>query len=138
MPSVDELRELLQQARTIAVVGLSPKPLRPSYSVSSYMQRAGYRIIPINPGHEQILGAPSYPTLSAAARDHEIDIVNVFRRSDLAGAVVDEALALRPPPKLIWLQLGVEDRAAAERADAAGIPFVMDHCLAIEHRRLEV
>jgi predicted CoA-binding protein len=137
-PSVDELRELLQQARTIAVVGLSPKPLRPSYSVSSYMQRAGYRIIPINPGHEQILGAQSYPTLAAAARDHEIDIVNVFRRSDLAGAAVDEALALRPPPKLIWLQLGVEDRAAAERAGAAGIPFVMDQCLAIEHRHLEV
>jgi len=138
MPSPDELRELLRQARTIAVVGLSPKSVRPSYSVSSYLQRAGYRIVPINPGHDRILGEQSYPTLAAAARDHEIDIVNVFRRSELAGAVVDEALALRPPPKLIWLQLGVEDPAAAERAGAAGVPFVMDHCLAIEHRHLEV
>jgi predicted CoA-binding protein len=138
IPSGEALRDLLRQARTIAVVGLSPKPVRPSYSVSSYLQRAGYRIIPINPGHDEILGARSYPTLAAAARDHEIDIVNVFRRSEHAGAVVDEALALRPAPRLIWLQQGVSDHAAAQRAAAAGIPFVMDRCLAIEHRHLEV
>src|SRR5262245_62684862 len=88
-PSLEELRDLLRNARTIAVVGLSPKPIRPSYSVSSYMQRAGYRIIPINPGHDQILGERSYPTLEAAARDHEIDVVDVFRRSAHAGSVVD-------------------------------------------------
>jgi predicted CoA-binding protein len=134
----DELRSLLRQARTIAVVGLSPKPIRPSNSVSRYLQRAGYRIIPINPGHGEILGEKSYPTLEAAARDHPIDVVDVFRRSEHAGAVVDEALALRPPPQLIWLQQGVEDRAAEQRAAAAGIPFVMDRCLAIEHRHLEV
>ena len=137
-PSEDELRDLLRRARTIAVVGLSPKQTRPSNSVSRYLQRAGYRIIPINPGHDQILGEQSYPTLDAAARDHAIDVVNVFRRSEHAGAVVDEALALRQPPQLIWLQQGVEDRAAQQRAAAAGIPFVMDRCLAIDHRHLEV
>src|SRR5262245_44360029 len=127
-PTPDELRDLLRRARTIAVVGLSPRPIRPSHSVARYLQSAGYRIIPINPGHEQILGEQSYPTLQAAARDHAIDIVCVFRRSEHAGAVVDEGLALRPAPQLIWLQQGVEDRAAAERAAAAGIPFVMDDC----------
>ena len=137
-PAADKLRDLLRQARTIAVVGLSPKPIRPSHSVARYLQRAGYRIIPVNPGHDEILGEKSYPTLEAAARDHAIDVVDVFRRSERAGAVVDEALALNPPPKLIWLQQGVEDSAAAQRAEAAGIPFVMDHCLAIEHRHLEV
>ena len=137
-PSPDELADLLRRARTIAVVGLSPKPIRPSHSVARYLQGVGYRIIPINPGHERILGEQSYPTLEAAARDHAIDIVNVFRRSEHAGAVVDQALALRPPPLLIWLQQGVEDHAAAQRAAAAGVPFVMDDCLAVEHRHLEV
>jgi len=137
-PSPDELRDLLRRARTIAVVGLSPKPIRPSHSVTRYLQEAGYRIIPINPGHERILGEQSYPTLEAAGRDHAIDIVNVFRRSEHAGDVVDQALALRPTPLLIWLQQGVEDQAAAQRAAAAGIPFVMDDCLAVEHRHLEV
>ena len=134
----EQLRDLLRQARTIAVVGLSPKPIRPSHSVARYLQRAGYRIIPVNPGHDEILGEKCYPTLAAAAGDHAIDVVDVFRRSERAGAVVDEALALDPPPKLIWLQQGVEDAAAAQRAQAAGIPFVMDQCLAVEHRHLEV
>jgi predicted CoA-binding protein len=138
MPAPEQLRHLLRQARTIAVVGLSPKPTRPSHSVARYLQRAGYRVIPVNPGHEEILGEKSYPSLAAAARDHAIDVVDVFRRSTLAGGVVDEALALRPPPQLIWLQQGVVDRDAAGRAAAAGIPFVMDHCLAVEHRHLEV
>ncbi|HEV8265099.1 MAG TPA: CoA-binding protein [Gemmatimonadales bacterium] len=132
----DELRALLRDARTIAVVGLSPKPQRPSHSVARYLQRAGYRVIPVNPGHAEILGERSYPTLAAAARDHAIDVVNIFRRSDCAGAVVDEAIGVRP--RLIWLQEGVVDAAAAARAQAASIPFVMDRCLAVEHRALEV
>jgi len=132
----DALRQLLRAARTIAVVGLSPKPERPSHSVARYLKGKGYRILPINPGHENVLGEPSYPTLAAAARDHTIDVVDVFRRSELAGAVVDEAIALRP--RLIWLQQGVVDAAAQARAQAAGIPFVMDQCLAVEHRALEV
>ena len=134
----DELRALLRRVRTIAVVGLSPKPIRPSHSVARYLQQAGYRIVPVNPGHAEILGEQSYPTLSAAARAHTIDVVDVFRRSEHAGAVVGEAIALQPPPQLIWLQQGVVDAAAQARAAAAGIAFVMDHCFAIEHRQLEV
>lgn len=132
-----DLRALLKNVKTIAVVGLSPKPERPSHSVAFYLQRAGYRIVPVNPGHERVLGERSYPSLTAAARDHPIDVVDVFRRSELAGVVVDEAIALKPPPKLIWLQEGVVDRDAASRAAAVGIPFVMDRCLAVEHRTLE-
>jgi len=134
----EELRGLLQRARTIAVVGLSPNPMRPSNSVARYLQRSGYTIVPVNPRHDTILGEKSYRTLSDAAREHGIDIVDVFRRSELAGAVVDEAIALRPEPQLIWLQQGVVDVPAQARAAKAGIPFVMDHCLAIEHRHLEV
>jgi predicted CoA-binding protein len=132
----DALRALLQEVHTIAVVGLSPKPDRPSYGVAGYLKRAGYRIVPINPGHETVLGEQSYATLADAAREHTIDVVDVFRRSEHAGAVVDEAIALHP--RLIWLQQGVIDEAAAARAAAAGIPIVMDACLAVQHRLLEV
>jgi hypothetical protein len=130
----DTLRQLLKESRTIAVVGLSPNPMRPSNSVARYLQRSGYKIVPVNPGHKEILGETSYPTLTDADRDHAIDIVDVFRRSENAGGVVDEAIPLRP--KLIWLQLGVVDPAAEQRAQTAGIPFVMDHCIAIEHSHL--
>ena len=133
-PSDAELRTLLAEAHTIAVVGLSPNPMRPSHSVSLYMKQAGYRIVPVNPGHKEVLGEKSYRSLTDAARDHAIDIVNVFRRSEHVGPIVDEAIAVRP--RLIWLQLGVTDPAAERRAEAAGVPFVMDLCLAIEHERL--
>jgi len=135
-PADQVVRELLRRARTIAVVGLSPKPDRPSNSVARYLQRQGYRIVPVHPGHDEILGERSYPTLRAAAQDHTIDIVDVFRRSEAAGTVVDEAIPLRP--LLIWLQQGVVDAAAQARAEAAGVACVMDRCLAVEHRRLEV
>jgi uncharacterized protein len=133
----DGLPALLHGARTIAVVGLSPNSARPSNSVARYLQRSGYRIVPVNPGNDQILGEKSYRTLTEAGRDHTIDIVDVFRRSEHVGSIVDEALALSPRPKLIWLQLGVVDPAAEARAAAAGIPFVMDHCIAIEHSHLQ-
>lgn len=132
----DELRGLLAAARTIAVVGLSPKPDRPSHEVAAYLQAAGYRIVPVNPGHAAILGERCHPDLASAAREGPIDVVDVFRRSELAGAVVDAAIAVRP--KLIWLQVGVVDAAAAARAARAGIPIVMDRCLMVEHQRLEV
>jgi uncharacterized protein len=135
MPPDEMLRQLLEEARTVAVVGLSPNPMRPSNSVARYLQRSGYTVVPVNPGHNEILGQKSYPTLTAAARDHAIDIVDVFRRSENAGVIVDEAIPLRP--RLIWLQLGIVDPAAEQRAAAAGIPFVMDHCIAIEHSRLK-
>jgi predicted CoA-binding protein len=136
-PAEEEaLRDLLRRARTIAVVGLSPNPIRPSNSVARYLQRSGYKIVPVNPGHDEILGEKSYRTLTDAARDHIIDVVDVFRRSENAGAVVDEAIPLKP--QLIWLQQGVVDPAAQARAAKAGITFVMDHCLAVEHRHIGV
>ncbi|HKR56256.1 MAG TPA: CoA-binding protein [Gemmatimonadales bacterium] len=130
-----ELARLVREAKTIAVVGLSPKTARPSNEVATYMQEAGYRIVPVNPGHDRILGERSYRTLADAARDQYIDIVDVFRRSELAGGVVDEAFAIRPG--LIWLQVGVVDEEAAARAAARGIPMVMDRCLAVYHQQLE-
>ncbi len=129
-----ELATILRAARTVAVVGLSPKPHRPSHGVARYLQRAGYRIVPVNPGHDAILGERSYPSLGDAAAEHALDLVDVFRRSAFAGTVVDEAIPLRP--QLIYLQLGVVDEAAADRARAAGIPFIMDRCLAVDHQRL--
>lgn len=134
--TAEEIRGILGSARTIAVVGLSPSPERPSHGVATYLRDAGYRIVPVNPHHDTILDERSYPTLTAAAADHTIDIVDVFRRSQFAGAIVDEALRLRPPPRLIWLQMGVVDQAAAQRAQTAHIPFVMDRCLMVDHRAL--
>jgi predicted CoA-binding protein len=132
----EALRAALAEASAVAVVGLSPNPGRPSHSVARYLQRAGYRVVPVNPHHQAILGERCYPSLTAAARDHHIDIVDVFRRSQFAGAVVDEAIPLTP--RLIWLQEGVVDEAAAARAAAAGIACVMDRCLAVDHQRLGV
>lgn len=133
-PSPEALRAILREAKSIAVVGLSPKPWRPSHQVASYLQHAGYRIVPVNPGHDTILGERSFPSLGAAAAAFEIDVVDVFRRSDFAGPIVDDAIRLRP--RLIWLQVGVVDAGARARAAAAGIPFVMDRCLMVDHRQL--
>jgi predicted CoA-binding protein len=126
----------LRDARTIAVVGCSPKPARPSHEVARYLQLAGYHIVPVNPGHDEILGERCYPTLTAAAQVQPLDVVDVFRRREAAGAVVDEALTLGP--RLIWLQVGIWDDAAAARAAAAGVPCVMNRCLMVDHQRLEV
>ena len=132
----EALRGLLREAKTIAVVGLSPKPWRASHQVALYLQQAGYRIVPVNPEHDVVLGERSYPSLTAAAAAGPIDVVDVFRRSEFAGPIVDEAIALKP--RLIWLQVGVVDEAAAARATAAGIPFIMDRCLMVDHQLLEV
>lgn len=128
------LAAILREARTVAVVGLSPRPHRPSHGVARYLQRVGYRVVPVNPHVPEVLGERSYPSLREAAAEHALDIVDVFRRSAHAGAVVDDALPLAP--RLIVLQLGVVDDAAAERARAAGVPIVMNRCLAIDHERL--
>ena len=130
----DLLRELLLRAKTIAVVGLSPNPDRPSHEIATYLKERGYRVVPVNPGQKEILGQKCYPSLAAAAAEHSIDVVDVFRKSEQAGAVVDEAIAIRP--RLIWLQIGVVDDAAHRRAEAAGIPCVMDRCIKIDHRTL--
>ena len=132
----DALRALLRATKTIAVIGLSPDPARPSHQVALYLRTAGYRIVPVNPKHDGVLGEPSYPSLTAAAQACRIDVVDVFRRSEFVGLVVDEAIVIKP--KLVWLQVGVRDFAACARAEAAGIPCVMDRCLMVDHRELRV
>jgi predicted CoA-binding protein len=127
--------ETLRESKRIAVVGLSPKPERPSHSVSRYMQGAGYTIVPVRPATtEPILGERVYPDLQSAAGSGPIDIVNVFRQPAALPALVDAIIAVRP--RLVWLQLGVVHDEAAGRIEAAGIPVVMDYCLAVEHRHL--
>lgn len=101
-----------------------------------YLRAAGYQVVPVNPLHALIMGEKTYPTLTAAAQALRIDVVDVFRRSEFAGQIVDEGIALEP--KLIWLQVGVRDIAACTRAGAAGIPCVMDRCLMVEHEALGV
>ena len=134
-PSTAEIRDLLAESRVIAVVGLSPKPERDSHRVAAYLQRRGYQIIPVNPGHPRLLDEISYPRLSAIPADQPVDIVNLFRRSELVGPHVDEAIA-RGGVKLIWMQFGIVDEAAARRAEAAGIRVVMDRCLMVDHAAL--
>lgn len=128
------LRDILASVRTIAVVGASPRPHRPSHRVMLYLQRQGYRTIPVNPNAagETILGEPCFAALGDVP--DPVDMVDIFRRSEFAGAAVDEAIAISATA--VWLQLGVIDRAAAERAAARGIKFVMDRCPAIEIPRL--
>ena len=130
----DFLREILTGARVIAVVGASPRPQRPSHGVMRYLQRHGYRAIPVNPfaAGDTILGERCYGGLDEIGET--IDMVDVFRRSDAAGAVVDQAI--RVGAKVVWMQLGVRDAAAAARAEVHGIQVVMDRCPAIEIPRL--
>ena len=136
------LRDVLSGVRTIAVVGASPRPHRPSHGVMRYLQRQGYRTIPVNPfaAGATILGSPCYAALAEIPVDDTgpIDMVDIFRRSEAAGAVVDEAIALgaKLGIKRVWMQLGVVDRAAAARAEANGIRVVMNRCPAIEIPRL--
>jgi uncharacterized protein len=127
----DDIGRLLSAVKTIAVVGLSNDPMRPSHGVSSYMQQQGYRIIPVNPTISEALGERSYPDLASVPE--EIDLVNVFRRPDYVPAIVDEAIRLKLPA--IWLQEGVIHPEAASKAREAGMPVVMDRCILKEHRR---
>ena len=128
----EAIRSLLQQARTIAVVGISAKPERPSHEVAHYLQRAGYTIIPVNPAYEEVLGQTCYPSLHAVPG--KIDIVDVFRKPAEAMAVVEEAIAVGAA--CVWMQLGVVAPEAAAKAAAAGLKVVSDRCTKIEHRRL--
>ena len=133
MPSDSEIREILSSVKTIAVVGWSPKPDRPSHGVAAFLARRGYRVIPVNPGQagQEALGETVVATLAEAG---PVDMVDIFRRSDEAGAVMDEAVAVGA--KVVWTQLGVVDEAAATRARAAGLKVVMNRCPAIEIPRL--
>ena len=124
--------EMLSKSHTIAVVGLSGKRFRPSYGVSEYMQRAGYRIIPVNPQEREVLGEKCYATLDEIPES--IDIVDIFRRSEFVPDIVEAAI--RKGARAIWMQEGVVHEAAAERARAAGLEVVMDRCILKEHRRM--
>lgn len=129
--SRETINEILDHCRTIAVVGLSSDPRRPSNGVAAYMQRAGYQIIPVNPNETEVLGHKAYPALADVPE--KIDLVDIFRRSDEAGRAVDDAVAVGA--KAVWLQEGVIDFAAAQRAHAAGLLVVIDRCWLKEHMR---
>jgi uncharacterized protein len=129
-PQPDPITELLKCSETIAVVGLSNSPLRPSHGVSAYMQTHGYRIIPVNPKINGSLGEKAYASLLDVPE--KIDIVNIFRRSEFVEAVVDHAIQLKVPA--IWMQEGVANEKAAEKARKAGIFVMMDRCILKEHK----
>ena len=129
----EAMADILTHYRTVAVVGLSPKPHRDSYGVARYMQAQGWRIVPINPNAAEILGEKAYPTLEEAARHEPIALVNVFRNSADVPPVVDAAIAIGA--KALWLQLGVVHDAAAAKARAAGLVVVQDRCLKVEWAR---
>jgi uncharacterized protein len=129
-----DVRAILEGMRTWAVVGCSPDPARDSHRIAALLQRHGYRVIPVNPAAEEILGERAYPALADIPASEGVEVVDVFRRSEHAGAHVDEAIALGA--RAVWLQLGVIDADAIERARAAGLRAVMDRCPAIELPRL--
>ena len=124
--------EILNSSRVVAVVGLSPKTDRPSYNVANYLKENGYKIIPVNPKAGEILGEPSYPDLSSIPEP--IDVVDIFRRSEEAMGIVEEAI--RIGPKAVWMQEGVINEQAADRARAAGLLVVMDKCMLKEHQKI--
>jgi predicted CoA-binding protein len=130
----DYLKALLDDARVIGMVGASPEPWRPSFGIMRYLQRAGYRVIPVNPTHvgTQLHGEQVVSLLTEA--DAPVDLVNVFRRSDAIGAVVEDAIRANAPA--IWLQLGIRNDEAAQRAEEAGMAVVMNRCISVEHARL--
>jgi predicted CoA-binding protein len=135
MNDPETIRAILDNTKTIAVVGLSDKPDRPAFRVSRYMQQEGYRIIPVHPNIPQALGAKAYPTLDAAyGAEGKIDLVNVFRASEYVPEIVKDAMRLKIP--YLWLQEGVCHEEAVHWAEADGIQVVMDRCIYKEHARL--
>jgi predicted CoA-binding protein len=134
--TAEEIRDLLTTTKTIAIVGASPKPERPVYGVMTYLLRAGYHCIPVNPGQagREILGQRVVARLADIGEP--IDIVDIFRQRFALAGVVDEALALPVKPKAVWMQLDLYDEAAAARAEASGMTAIMDRCIKIEHARL--
>ncbi len=132
----DYISGILQSVKTIALVGASSKKVRPSYFVMKYMLDKGYKVIPINPGlaGQELLGQTAYASLSDVPEP--IDMVDIFRNSEAAGPITDEALTLSPLPKVIWMQLSVRNEEAAQKAEAAGLQVVMDRCPKIEYGKL--
>jgi len=134
MNTISELRRILGTCKTIAVVGLSPQWHRPSFFAAKYMQGHGYKIIPVNPTATEILGQRCYPSLTAAAAEHRIEMVDCFRKSDDIPPIADEAIAIGA--RCLWMQIGVIHDASAANARVAGLDVVMDRCVKIEHARL--
>ncbi|MDD5172339.1 MAG: CoA-binding protein [Candidatus ainarchaeum sp.] len=130
-----DMATILRGAKIIAVVGLSDNPDRPSYGVASYLMEHGYRIIPVNPNIREWRGIKAYGSLEGIPAGERVDVVDIFRRSEEVGPIVDEAIAIGA--KAVWMQLGVVDEAAAERAKKAGLFVVMDRCMKIEHAKLK-
>jgi hypothetical protein len=130
----EDIKEILHRSKTIAVVGLSSKPMRPSYGVARYVQSVGYRIIPVNPHESMVLGERAYSSLTEIKEP--VDVVDIFRRCDQVGPVVDEAIEMGA--WAVWMQEGVYDEEAAHRALAAGLKVVMNKCLLKEHLRYGV
>lgn len=130
------LKNVLSTAKTVAIVGISANPVRPSYFVARYLQLRGYRIVPVNPGlaGQQLFGETIYATLSDIPFD--VDMVDIFRRSDAVPAIVDEALARWPDLRTIWMQIGVEHEQAATKAEARGVTVIQNRCPKIEYQRL--
>ena len=131
---IPTLRRLLDDSRRIAVVGISAEWHRPSYFVGKYLLEHGYTMIPVNPKYREVLGRPCYPSLTAARAAGAIDIVDCFRKAEDIGPLAEEAIAIGA--KVLWMQLGVVNHAAAEKARDAGLDVVMDRCVKIEHGRL--
>ena len=131
-PSDTQIKSLFAESTTIAVVGMSPKSERPSNSVAEYLMAQGYRVIPVNPGHGEILGLTCYPNLDAIPES--IDIIDIFRKSSEVGPVVDQAVEIGV--RAVWMQLGIINEQAAGRALSAGLVTIMDRCLKVEHSRL--
>jgi uncharacterized protein len=129
--SADSILEILKNYRTIAVVGLSSNPTRPSYGVAEYIKSAGYRIIPVNPNEKEVLGEKSYARLEEVPE--KIEVVDIFRRAEDVPPVVDGAI--RVGAKVVWMQLGIENEAAAEKAWAAGLIVIEDACIYMEHKK---
>lgn len=127
-----ELRDILENARTIAVVGLSSSPGKASYRVAAYLKHVGYRLIPVNPYSDEILGEVGYADLEAIPE--AIDVVDIFRPSEQVIPIVEQAIRIRA--KAVWMQLGIVNETAAQIARAAGVRVVMDRCMKVEHRRL--
>lgn len=137
MNGPDEIRAALESAATIAVVGCSPNPRRPSNEIARFLkEEAGYRIVPVNPHHAEVLGERCYPSLAGVPEDIRIDVVDVFRRSEHVAPVAREAIARGVP--FFFMQLGVEDASAARRLEEAGIGVAMNRCILVEHRRLGI
>lgn len=135
MTQEQDIEQILGSCRTVAVVGLSPKPHRDSFDVARTMQARGWRIIPINPNASEILGEKAYPSLLEAAQVERIDLVNCFRNSADIPPIVDEAIAIGA--KAVWMQLGIEHAAAADKARSAGLLVVQNRCLKIDHATRE-